>query len=159
MYLIDAGSLNGTLEKLGIRAGHETVEDALAALRRHLRGQGHEDLVALRCEDGVYVYPSREDAERDPDGSRALAVVSEDEEAFETSDLDVDLILCWAYFPEADQSEEKVPPRTLDGYEAGNYFDASLATRYPSREAAVAALKAAYRGPDRYGVGLDLDRL
>lgn len=75
MYVINAGSRNGTLDKLNIRTGHETAKDALAALQRHMRGQGHEALVSVQGEDGLYVYLDQNDADRDGDGSRAFAII------------------------------------------------------------------------------------
>lgn len=48
--------------------------------------------------------------------------------------------------------------RSRDGYEVANYFGPLDAT-YPTREAAIAAIRAAYRGPDDYGVGLRLSDL
>jgi hypothetical protein len=159
-FSINAGAHDGTLDTLQIRTGHATANGALSTLRRYMAGQGYESLVAMPCEDGVYVYLAQNDADRDPDGSHAFAVIDAiEEESFETAELERDLVHCWAYFPEADESEDKMPLKSFDGYEMGNYFDGEIEEGYPSREAAIAALKAAYRGPDRYGVGLRLNDL
>lgn len=79
MYSISAGSHDGTLDTLDIRTGHATSGDALAALRRYLRGLGHTDLIVIECDDGDYVYLSQEGADADDTGAYAEAVIAPDE--------------------------------------------------------------------------------
>jgi hypothetical protein len=74
-FAINAGPHNGNLDTLKIRTGHDTAADALAAFQRYLRGNR---LVAVQNPDGLYVYMTQEEADRDPDGSYATAVIEEE---------------------------------------------------------------------------------
>lgn len=82
-YEIRAGHLDSTLDACRARTGHPTRDAAMAALANVLRG----DLVAVRADDGTYVYASQEAADRDQDGSRAMAVICEEDGEYARSEV------------------------------------------------------------------------
>lgn len=155
MYTIDAGSYNGTLERLGIRAGHESKASALRALKR---ASGHQDLYYKPGADGEwYVYADEETRDRDDDDSAAIAVIEPEPP---TTLADLLKTATWCYDEDMDTSDTRgTPPRSYDGYEMENYFELGIEAEFATREEAIHAALAAYRGPDNYGVGLDLSDL
>lgn len=63
--------------------------------------------------------------------------------------------LSWIYSAEHDVEGAGGPPETYDHYRRYDYFN-GLEASYQSRTEALEAIRAAYKGPDCYGVGLDV---
>jgi hypothetical protein len=83
----------------------------------------------------------------------------DDTELVSAGDLMDDCL--WIYVPEADRYPETGPKLDDSGYPGDGYtvvefFDLDPHTLFHSREEALAALRASYRGPDDYGVGLEM---
>jgi hypothetical protein len=78
--------------------------------------------------------------------------------ALTADDLMAECQLC--YVPEADQeggSEvdlSRIANAGTVDYGAGDYFDIDSDTEFASREDGLTALRRAYVGPDRYGIGM-----
>ncbi len=62
----------------------------------------------------------------------------------------------WIYVAASDMDAAVGPKEPHDGYNVADYFDLDSGAGFASRADALAALRAAYKGPDDYGVGLDI---
>ena len=65
-----------------IRYNHRSTQTATskeAALRMARKEANTARFVHVQCDDGLYLYRSAEDKERDADGSRAYAVICQPE--------------------------------------------------------------------------------
>ena len=61
-----------------IRYTHTSSQSATSktnALRKDRNEDHASRLVHVQCDDGLYLYRSADDRDRDPDGSRAFAVI------------------------------------------------------------------------------------
>jgi len=79
--ITSAGSLESTMATLRIPVRvteYPSVQATMRDIAMVLQGSTEEilaEMVSVRADDGHYVYESQEAADRDQDGSRAIAII------------------------------------------------------------------------------------